>query len=152
MAPPGSAAPDRDSDAALSDRKPKRGRGPRSSTHRGTPLGDRRRASPVRKESTFQPDGTYLSQPPTPLQGFTPMQHAQPSPSAPPGKVPIARLNQPQSHQMGAKSKGRERTSHACDKCRKAKAKCSGGQPCDKCKAENRECYYGDGKRDKDRK
>lgn len=81
------------------------------------------------------------------------MQHSLPSPSgAPAGKMQIPRLSHPQSTQSASKGKGKERTSHACDKCRKAKAKCSGGNPCEKCKAENRECFYGDGKRDKDKK
>lgn len=46
----------------------------------------------------------------------------------------------------------RNRTTHACDLCRKAKAKCTGGQPCQKCNNEGKECIYGDGKRDKERK
>lgn len=46
----------------------------------------------------------------------------------------------------------KNRTTHACDLCRKAKAKCTGGQPCQKCKNEGKNCFYGDGKRDKERK
>lgn len=46
----------------------------------------------------------------------------------------------------------RNRTSHACDWCRRSKAKCTGGQPCQKCSHEGKDCFYGDGKRAKERK
>jgi hypothetical protein len=70
----------------------------------------------------------------------------------PPGKMLLPPL--PKSRAEYATSSGTEknRTSHACDKCRKAKAKCSGGQPCEKCRTEDKECIYGDGKRDRERK
>jgi hypothetical protein len=43
-------------------------------------------------------------------------------------------------------------TFHACDFCRKAKAKCSGDQPCVRCLSFGKQCVYGDGKRDKEKK
>jgi hypothetical protein len=75
------------------------------------------------------------------------------SPSfAPPGKMLLPPLPKAQGGFSSCSKAEKNRTSHACDKCRKAKAKCSGGQPCDKCRNEGKECFYGDGKRDKERK
>jgi hypothetical protein len=46
----------------------------------------------------------------------------------------------------------KSRTSHACQRCRKSKSKCSGVMPCEKCISEDKECVYSDGKRDKEKK
>lgn len=71
----------------------------------------------------------------------------------PPGKMLLPPLPKSRAEYSAASSRTeKNRTSHACDKCRKAKAKCSGGQPCEKCRAEDKKCIYGDGKRDKERK
>lgn len=74
--------------------------------------------------------------------------------SAPPGKMLLPPLRPAHSAAANATSKAvdRNRTSHACDKCRRAKAKCTGGLPCEKCKNESKHCVYGDGKRDKEKK
>ena len=45
-----------------------------------------------------------------------------------------------------------KRTSHACDRCRVMKIKCSGGDRCKKCTADDQECVYGDGKRERHKK
>jgi hypothetical protein len=70
----------------------------------------------------------------------------------PPGKMLLPPLPKSRAAHSGSPRTEKNRTSHACDKCRKAKAKCSGGQPCDKCRNEAKECVYGDGKRDKEKK
>lgn len=63
-------------------------------------------------------------------------------------------LLQPLPRRIAATSRmsERNRTTHACEACRKAKAKCTSGQPCQKCKNEGKECVYGDGKREQERK
>lgn len=69
----------------------------------------------------------------------------------PAGKMllpPLHRNFPPSTTSKGEKS----RTSHACERCRKSKSKCSGTQPCEKCRNERKECIYGDGKRDKEKK
>jgi hypothetical protein len=69
-----------------------------------------------------------------------------------PGKMLLPPLPRaPGAYSSSSKSE-KFRTSHACNTCRKAKAKCTGGMPCDKCRSEEKECVYGDGKRDKERK
>ncbi|KAI9735695.1 MAG: hypothetical protein M1818_006303 [Claussenomyces sp. TS43310] len=79
---------------------------------------------------------------------FPPLQ-----PSFPPaGKMLLPPLQSRASVAGSFKGPDKNRTAHACEKCRKAKAKCSGGHPCDKCKNEGKECVYGDGKRDLERK
>lgn len=70
----------------------------------------------------------------------------------PPGKMLLPPLPKSRAEYAASSRTEKNRTSHACDKCRKAKAKCSGGQPCEKCRTEGKECIYGDGKRDKERK
>lgn len=70
----------------------------------------------------------------------------------PPGKMLLPPLPKSRAKYSSSSRTEKNRTSHACDKCRKAKAKCSGAQPCEKCRTENKECIYGDGKRDKERK
>jgi hypothetical protein len=70
----------------------------------------------------------------------------------PPGKMLLPPLPKSRVEYAALSRTVKNRTSHACDKCRKAKAKCSGGQPCEKCRMEDKECIYGDGKRDKERK
>jgi hypothetical protein len=70
----------------------------------------------------------------------------------PPGKMLLPPLPKSRAEYSSSSKTEKNRTSHACDKCRKAKAKCSGGQPCEKCRTEDKECIYGDGKRDKERK
>jgi hypothetical protein len=44
------------------------------------------------------------------------------------------------------------RTSHACDRCRLMRAKCSGGDRCVKCTKDGAACAYGDRKRERNRK
>jgi hypothetical protein len=68
----------------------------------------------------------------------------------PSGKLLLPRLQRRDSVVSGKVEK--QRTAHACERCRKTKAKCSGGQPCEKCKAEDRECIYGHGKREKEKR
>ena len=150
MAPPVSAESPND-EFAVPAKKARRGRGSISSNIRIPKDGRKRPNSLGRGEN--QHDGTPNSQSNS-AGGLTPLQQRQSSTpmSGPPGKMLLPRLHQPKSSTLDKKASGKERTSHACDKCRKAKAKCSGGQPCEKCKAENKECIYGDGKRDKTRK
>jgi len=84
------------------------------------------------------------------LSGWTPQDH---TPSLlPPGKMLLPPLPKSRADHSASSRTDKNRTSHACEKCRKAKAKCSGSQPCEKCRAENKECIYGDKKRDKERK
>jgi hypothetical protein len=45
-----------------------------------------------------------------------------------------------------------KRTSHACERCRALKAKCTGGIRCEKCVFDKAECRYGDGKRERNKK
>lgn len=71
-------------------------------------------------------------------------------PRAPPGKVAIPYIKTQAPESSRGSKKGR--ISHACDYCRKAKAGCSGEQPCSRCSSAGVSCFYGDGKRDKDRK
>jgi len=66
------------------------------------------------------------------------------------GKVAIPALRV--SKADTAKSGKKNRTSHACDQCRRAKAGCSGGTPCSRCRTTRSNCVYGDGKRDRERK
>lgn len=44
------------------------------------------------------------------------------------------------------------RTSHACDRCRAMRAKCSGDVRCEKCVKDDTVCIYGDRKREKNKK
>ena len=44
------------------------------------------------------------------------------------------------------------RTSHACDRCRVMRTKCSGGDRCTKCLKDNAICIYGDRKRERNKK
>lgn len=69
-----------------------------------------------------------------------------------PGKMLLPPLPRAQGAYSSSSKSEKFRTSHACNTCRKAKAKCSGGMPCDKCRNEDKECVYGEGKRDKERK
>lgn len=71
----------------------------------------------------------------------------------PRGKVAIPSIK-PRATGMAESSKTskKNRTTHACDVCRKAKAGCTGGTPCRRCGAANLLCVYGDGKREQDRK
>ncbi len=94
---------------------------------------------------------TYYSQ----LKSSTKTEEMRDSSSPrllPPGKMLLPPLPRPYKAYSSTSKAEKNRTSHACDKCRKAKAKCSGSQPCDKCRSEGKECVYGDGKRDKERK
>jgi len=85
------------------------------------------------------------------LQDQSPQQD-YPQGFAPPGKLLLPPLRRAPGMQSINSKNDKNRTSHACDKCRKSKSKCTGGQPCDKCKNEAKECIYGYGKRDKQRK
>jgi hypothetical protein len=71
---------------------------------------------------------------------------------SPPGKIALPPLPKNLASYSSSSKGERFRTQHACNNCRKAKAKCSGEMPCDKCRNEEKECIYGDGKRDKERK
>src|SRR5271163_4385248 len=51
---------------------------------------------------------------------------------SPLGKMLLPPLPKPRAEYAAFLRTEKNRTSHACDKCRKAKAKCSGGQPCEK--------------------
>ncbi|KAJ4509196.1 hypothetical protein HRR78_006098 [Exophiala dermatitidis] len=44
------------------------------------------------------------------------------------------------------------RTSHACDRCRIMRTKCSGGERCSKCIKDGATCVYGDRKRERNKK
>jgi len=79
-------------------------------------------------------------------------QIQSPVPYASLRKVAIPALKPPSSAEASAKGGKKERTSHACDNCRKAKAGCTGEQPCQRCQNAHVPCIYGDGKRDKDKK
>jgi len=87
----------------------------------------------------LQTQGLWAQQEPTPAM-------------PPPGKLLLPPLPKSRAEYTASSKTEKNRTTHACDKCRKAKAKCSGGQPCEKCRTEDKECIYGDGKRDKERK
>jgi hypothetical protein len=52
-------------------------------------------------------------------------------------KLPIPRASHASS------SSDRARAKHACNNCRKHKAKCSGRQPCQRCKDTGARCIYG---------
>lgn len=140
-------------ESAMPLKKARRGRGSISTSVRAPPKEGRKRPKSMRRDN--QQDGTPNSQSqPNSAGGFTLLQHPHSTTimSGPPGKMLLPRLHQPKSSTPDTKASGKERTSHACDKCRKAKAKCSGGEPCEKCKAEGKECVYGDGKRDRMKK
>ncbi|EXJ94592.1 hypothetical protein A1O1_02988 [Capronia coronata CBS 617.96] len=55
----------------------------------------------------------------------------------------------PSPHSSGF---GKVRTSHACDRCRLMRTKCSGGDRCVKCTKDNAACFYGDRKRERNKK
>lgn len=166
MTPPG-PADGASVESAVPLKKVRRGRVSISSNARVPLKEGRKRPNSLGRDDQQQQDGTSTpnsQSQPNSTGGFVPLpqhpqhpqhpKHSQSSTpmSGPPGKMLLPRLQQPKSSTQDAKVTGKERTSHACDKCRKAKAKCSGGQPCEKCKTESRECVYGDGKRDKVRK
>lgn len=77
-------------------------------------------------------------------------------------KVPIPRLTKrnapPQKQdnrpkQTERKEKERQRVSHACEPCRRRKAKCDGLQPsCTRCSELTIPCYYADSKRERQQK
>lgn len=142
-------------ESAVPTKKARRGKGSISSHVRGPKEGRKRPNSLGADDQQHDGNPNPPSQPNS-VGGFTPHKHRQSSTAmamaGPSGKMLLPRLLQPKSTTPDKKVSGKERTSHACDKCRKAKAKCSGGQPCEKCKMEGRECIYGDGKRDKTRK
>ncbi len=135
-------------------KKARRGRVSHSASNSRAGPNSRKRPGPMGREDTTQ--GGHVSSsapgPPPPGLGPMPRDFISAGSQLPLGKMLLPRLHQ--RNESGEKNKpaGKERTSHACDKCRKAKAKCSGGQPCEKCKSEGRECVYGDGKRDRVKK
>ncbi|CZT08648.1 uncharacterized protein RAG0_13644 [Rhynchosporium agropyri] len=99
---------------------------------------------------------------PTPLAGPHFRQHILPSqfersqrdprPNlAPLAKIALPNLKRPRVTDA-SKSCKKQRASHACNCCRKAKAGCNGEQPCDRCKQASVQCIYSDLKRDDDRK
>ncbi|KAJ9611217.1 hypothetical protein H2200_004400 [Cladophialophora chaetospira] len=47
---------------------------------------------------------------------------------------------------------GKVRITHACDRCRMMRTKCSGGDRCTKCAKDNAHCAYGDRKRERNKK
>jgi len=65
-------------------------------------------------------------------------QRGGPSPPRPPSR-PGSAITKP-------------RTSHACDRCRIMRTKCSGGERCTKCIKDNATCVFGDRKRERNRK
>lgn len=152
MAPPVPVDSPND-ESAVPLKKARRGRGSMSTNVRAPPKEGRKRPNSMGRDD--QQDGTPNSQSQPNSAGFSPLQHPHSTPIMsvpPPGKMLLPRLHQPKSSTSDPKASGKERTSHACDKCRKAKAKCSGGDPCEKCKTEGKECVYGDGKRDRMKK
>lgn len=59
----------------------------------------------------------------------------------------------PQGHHSRESSSGSKvRTTHACDRCRIMRTKCSGGERCTKCIKDNATCLYGDRKRERNKK
>ncbi|KAK4940189.1 hypothetical protein LTR10_019617 [Elasticomyces elasticus] len=80
--------------------------------------------------------GRYGSNRPVLAKGEPPSQH-----QSPPGQ-----------HSRGSSSAGKERTTHACDRCRIMRTKCSGGNRCTKCIKDNATCVYGDRKRERNKK
>jgi hypothetical protein len=102
-------------------------------------------------QGSFQPNSSFSRPSPVPIQPKNEENIGRvPSPTPPPGKMRLTPL--PKHYAVASSKTERNRTARACDRCRKAKTKCSGGQPCEKCKIEGRGCVYGTGKRDKDRK
>lgn len=64
-------------------------------------------------------------------------------------KVPIPRLQRPAQRQLSVTTE-RQRVSHACEPCRRRKAKCDGLRPiCSRCRDQELACFYADGKREK---
>jgi Fungal specific transcription factor domain/Fungal Zn(2)-Cys(6) binuclear cluster domain len=66
-------------------------------------------------------------------------------------KLEIPRLDPPREPALAAQSRaaaGKNRTSRACDHCRNARAKCSGGEPCKRCGDMLTKCAYSEGKRE----
>ncbi len=70
----------------------------------------------------------------------------------PAGKMLLPPLHPPRTLSTPSKGVIVNQTRHACDLCRKSKAKCSGGQPCERCRTYGNQCMYVDGKRDKEKK
>ncbi|KAI1625564.1 hypothetical protein EDD37DRAFT_309214 [Exophiala viscosa] len=68
------------------------------------------------------------------------------------GEPPSQRQTPPGRHSRGSSSAGKERTTHACDRCRIMRTKCSGGDRCTKCVKDNAPCLYGDRKRERNKK
>ncbi|KIW11023.1 hypothetical protein PV08_10322 [Exophiala spinifera] len=62
------------------------------------------------------------------------------------GPAPLRQPDRPGS------SANKSRTSHACDRCRVMRTKCSGGDRCTKCVKDNAGCVYGDRKRERNKK
>jgi hypothetical protein len=104
---------------------------------------------PAQSSHYSQPKLEQESEPRQPQSLWT---QQEPNPGLPPGKMLLPPLPKSRAEYAAFSRTEKNRTSHACNKCRKAKAKCSGGQPCEKCRTEDKECIYGDGKRDKERK
>ncbi|KAJ9221346.1 transcriptional regulator family: Fungal Specific TF [Paecilomyces variotii] len=80
-------------------------------------------------------------------RGTEPESAAIPAPSE--QKVPIPRLQRPAQRQLSVTTE-RQRVSHACEPCRRRKAKCDGLRPvCSRCRDKELACFYADGKREK---
>ncbi|KUJ14533.1 uncharacterized protein LY89DRAFT_752603 [Mollisia scopiformis] len=138
----------------------RRGRGkrprdesPHSTTHQGFTTDTHQSESTLSYSDSGVYQGQSLQSPISIGPAFSQAQILSPRnvTHAPPGKVAIPALRQPQVADSSQDHK-KGRTSHACDHCRKAKAGCTGGQPCVRCKNANISCVYGDGKRDRERK
>ena len=70
-------------------------------------------------------------------------------------KVAIPRLKRSEGSvgDVGSRTGGRHRVTHACEPCRHRKTKCSGERPvCRHCQDFKITCYYADGKRDRAKK
>lgn len=145
------------------EKAPKRGRGRPKRSHEP----ESSKSTATSPHNTSKPQGfafppiNYTSSPfSSHATGSDPGQlgHVQQLPdslelNAPPGKVAIPLLKQPQlAAESSSKVPRKGRISHACDLCRKAKAGCSGHLPCARCKSANMPCVYGDGKRAHDKK
>jgi len=141
----------------MSGRAPKRIRASSTTTGKDSRGGSSQRgyqesfpSEPTQSSHYLQTNIDPESEPPQPKSLWAQQESTPGLP--PPGKMLLPPLPKSRAEHAASSRTENNRTSRACDKCRKAKAKCSGGQPCEKCRTEDKECIYGDGKRDKERK
>jgi len=58
----------------------------------------------------------------------------------------------PLSSSTPTRAPAKHRASHACDRCRLLRTKCSGDDPCHKCRKDEAICLFGDRKRERNKK